>query len=222
MATTTKPAGRRYRGRTPEQLRGERRQRLLDAGLALFGERGYANAPIELICSTGSVATRHFYEQFDGREALLRAVFDELVAATGTVLATALNNPDRDLHERVSDAIGQAVLYLLNDPRRARVMCMESVGVSREMESHRREAIHNLASIIRDYSQHLAEAGELPQRDYHFPAVALVGVVNELITEWLVEDTGLHAGGLAREAVLIFRAVIIGTKRYSTDWPPVG
>ncbi|MDN5938124.1 MAG: hypothetical protein L0H83_05625, partial [Salinisphaera sp.] len=116
--------------------------------------------------------------------------------------------------------VGQGVVFLLEDPRRARVLCVEAVGVSLDMEAHRRNAIHKLASIIRDYAQVLADAGTLPQRDYHMPSVALVGVFNELITEWLVADTGLDAGGMARETVLIFRAVIIGTMRYATDWPP--
>lgn len=217
----TRVSGRRYRGRTPEQLRDERRQRLLHAGFALFGERGYGNAPIETICSTASVATRHFYEQFEGREALLRAVFEALIADVGDVIQQQLANPERDTHERMSDAIGQAVLYLLNDPRRAQLLCLETVGVSQDMEAFRREAIHGLAAIIRDYAQELAEANTLPERDYHFPAVGMVGMVNELVTEWLVTDSGLDAGDMAREAVLLFRAVIIGTKRYNTDWPPI-
>lgn len=220
MADKVQHSGRRYRGRTPEQLRGERRERLLHAGFELFGQRGYGNAPIETICSTASVATRHFYEQFDGREALLRAVFEALVADIGEVIQSRLTNPERDMHERMSDAIGQSVLFLLEDPRRARLLCLETVGVSREMEAFRREAIHRLAAIIRDYAQELAGTGALPDRDYHFPAVGLVGMVNELLTEWLITDSGLDAGGMAREAVLLFRAVIIGTRRYTTDWPP--
>lgn len=221
MGEKTTRRRRRYRGRTPEQLREERRQRLLRAGFALFGERGYGNAPIETICSTASVATRHFYEQFDGREALLRAVLQSLIEELTTVIQEQLENAQRDTHERMSDAIGQVVHYLLSDPRRARLLCLETVGVSAAMETYRREAIHGLATIVRDYSQDLAEAGTLPARDYHFPAVGMIGMVNELVTEWLVTDSGLNAGDMAREAVLLFRAVIIGTKRYSSDWPPV-
>lgn len=212
--------GRRYRGRTPEQLRNERRQRLLDAGLALFGERGYAKVPIEMLCASASVATRHFYQQFNSREALLQAVFDQVFEGAIGAMRKALAQPERTAHQRASDAIGQAVVFLLEDPRRGRVLCVESVGVSAAMEAHRRGAIHALASIIRHYAQSLADAGALPQRDYHIPAVALVGVFNELITEWLASDTGLDAGGMARETVLIFRAVIIGTMRYHSDWPP--
>ncbi|MDN5938479.1 MAG: TetR/AcrR family transcriptional regulator, partial [Salinisphaera sp.] len=98
MANSAPTSGRRYRGRTPAQLRAERRQRLIDAGLALFGERGYANAPIELLCATAKVATRHFYEQFDSREALLQAVFDDVLARTEQVLRGALTNRERTLH----------------------------------------------------------------------------------------------------------------------------
>lgn len=208
---------RLYRGLTPQQLADERRARLLDAALSLFGEQGYANAPIELICTTAKVATRHFYEQFDGREALLQAVFDDITAEAGKHLSTALAAESRSLHLRVSDAVHGAVSFLLDDPRRARIYCVESVGVSPAMEQHRRQAVHALAALVRDYSEFLAAAGELPERNYHLPAVGLAGMINELMVEWLVNDTGLSAGEMAREAVILLRAMITGARNYEAS-----
>lgn len=193
--------------------------RLLEAALSLFGEQGYANAPIELICATAKVATRHFYEQFDGREALLRALFDDVTAQAGRHISQALEDESRSLRARVSDAVYVAVSFLLEDQRRARIYCVESVGVSAEMEKHRRKATHGLASIVRTYAEFLAESGELPQRDYHLPAVALAGMINELMVEWLVNDTGLSAGELAREAVILLRAMFTGAKNYQPGGP---
>lgn len=209
---------RLYRGRTPTQLADERRARLLEAALSLFGEQGYANAPIELICATAKVATRHFYEQFDGREALLRALFDDIQSQVSVHIATALAAQNRPLPLRVSDAVYAGVSFLLDDPRRARVFSVESVGVSPAMEKHRREAIHGLARLVRDYAATLADSGELPQRDYMLPSVAVAGMINELMVEWLVNDTGLTAGEIAREAVILLRAIVTGARNYE----PVG
>ena len=53
-----------------------------------------------------------------------------------------------------------------------------------------------------------------PARNYRLPAVALVGMFNELVAEWLTEDTGLTAAEMAREAKIMFRAMIFGAQHY--------
>src|SRR5919198_3030469 len=71
---------RRYRGRLPGERRAERRRRLLDAGLELFGTVGYRGTSIERLCAQAGVTTRHFYQEFPGREALLAAPCGEIIA----------------------------------------------------------------------------------------------------------------------------------------------
>lgn len=211
---------RRYRGRTPEQLAAERRDRLLKAALALFAERGYTGTPIETLCATARVATRHFYEQFDGREAVLKALFDDIFEHASREITATLADDTEDLDARVGNAIRAAMHYLLEDPRRARVFCLESIGVSREMEAHRRARVRDIAGLVHRYADALQASGMLPARDYTLPSVALIGAVFEMMEEWLTTDTGLDADGLAREAVLIFRAMIIGARFYEEERPP--
>ena len=208
--------GRRrgYRGLSAEQLRKQRYQRLISAGTELFGERGYAATPIEAVCTHAKVSTRHFYEQFEGRESILHAVHAELVKRMDDIVRTALTEARTPLTQRVADTIEAAVFFLLEEPRRGRILCIEAVGVSEVMEKKRRETTHDLAEIIRRYATMMAENGVLPSRDYHLPSVALVGMFNELIAEWLTEDTGLSAMEMAREAKIMFRAMIFGAQHY--------
>lgn len=212
---TARPGRRRgYRGLSAEELRKQRYQRLIAAGTELFGERGYAATPIEAVCSHAKVSTRHFYEQFEGRESILHAVHTELVARMDEIVRAALTESRTPLTQRVADTIEAAVFFLLDEPRRGRILCIEAVGVSAVMEKKRRQTTHELAEIIRRYATLMAENGVLPKRDYHLPAVALVGMFNELIAEWLTEDTGLTAMEMAREAKIMFRAMIFGAQHY--------
>lgn len=205
---------RLYRGLTPKQLANERRERLLAAALSLFSEQGYAKTPIELLCATAKVATRHFYEEFDGREAVLRALFDDITEQVNQRVAAALEAEHRALHLRVSDAVHNAVSFLLDDPRRARIFCVESIGVSLTMEKHRRDSVHHVAALVEQYTNFMVESGEFPQRDYRLPSVAVAGMINELMVEWLVNDTGFNAGEIAREAVILLRAIVTGARNY--------
>ena len=130
------------------------------------------------------------------------------------IVRTSLTESRTPLTQRVADTIEAAVFFLLDDPRRGRILCIEAVGVSETMEKKRRQTTHELAEIIRRYATLMAESGMLPSRDYHLPSVALVGMFNELIAEWLTEDTGLTAMEMAREAKIMFRAMIFGAQHY--------
>ena len=217
---STRSRKRGYRGLSAEELRRQRHQRLITAGTALFGERGYAATPIEAVCSQAKVSTRHFYEQFGGRESILHAVYDALVAEMENIIRASLTSGRDSLTQRVADTIESAIHYLLIDPRRGRIICIEAVGVSEAMEKKRRATTHALAEIIQRYAELMAESGMLPERNYRLPGVALVGMFNELVAEWLTEETGLSAAEMAREAKIMFRAMIFGAQHYeATDRP---
>lgn len=222
-STTGPKATRRrgYRGLSAEQLRKQRYERLIASGTELFGERGYAATPIEAVCTHAKVSTRHFYEQFEGRESILHAVHAELAASMEEIIRLGLDERHIPLTQRVADTIEAAVYFLLCDPRRGRILCIEAVGVSEVMERKRRQTTHDMADIIDRYATLMAESEVLPKRDYHLPAVALVGMFNELIAEWLIEETGLTDREMAREAKIMFRAMIFGAQHYeptdSTD-----
>ena len=51
---------RRYGGRTVDERRADRRARLRDTGLEVFGTTGFQRATIEQVCATAKVATRNF------------------------------------------------------------------------------------------------------------------------------------------------------------------
>ncbi len=206
---------RRYKGRTSEQLREERRERLLTAALELYSEKGYANTPIETLCSTAKVTTRHFYEQFKGKEELLAALFRHLVSEASDVIRTSLQDESLETPKQISHALRGFAHYMLEDPRRARIICLESVGVSASMERMRRKLVHAFARLISDYANSLAADGFLPERDYSMSAVAIVGAINELLVEWLVTDTGMSVDDLATEMVILFQALVQGASQFA-------
>jgi len=132
------PAGQRYGGRTADERRAERRERLLDAGLELFGTQGYANTSIEALCSATRLNPRYFYESLKTREELLRAVYDR--------------------HTRLATA----------------------VGVSLELERHRRDVLRGFAELVEREADALAAQGLLPARDHRPTALAIVDTLVDL------------------------------------------
>jgi AcrR family transcriptional regulator len=181
------PKGPRvYRGQSNVQRKEDRRERLVAAGLELFGTEGYAATSIENVCASAGVTARHFYEHFVSREALLRILYDDVVADAHRAIMRALAQPAADPGARIERAVEAFVHTYLDDPRRARVACIEIIGVSAEMERHRRTVIHAFASVIEAQAQGLVASGVLEARDYARVGIAVAGAINELLSDWIM------------------------------------
>jgi hypothetical protein len=64
----------------PRQKRSaDKRERLKEAGLGLFGEKGYESTSIEAIAQRANLAVGSFYQHYRSKRQLLLALMDELL-----------------------------------------------------------------------------------------------------------------------------------------------
>lgn len=188
MDTRTASAGRPWRGRSPEQREDDRRRRLLDAGLQLFGTLGYAGTSVAAVCAAATVSTKNFYDHFQDREALLREVYDEQIASTADRLLLGLAVAPPEPRAKVEAGLGAVVGHHVADPRRTRILMLEIVGVSAALEQHRRAQIHAFAGAIVATHDELVDTGAPAIEGIGLLAVGLVGAINELLVEWLLRE----------------------------------
>jgi AcrR family transcriptional regulator len=199
-----------YRGQSNVERREDRRERLLATGLDLFGTAGFAATSIEGICSAAGVTARHFYEHFASREALLRAVYDDVVDETRRAVLRALTQAT-DAETRATAGVGAFVRSYLEDPRRARIACIEVIGVSPDLERHRRSVIHAFAAVIQAQAEALASEGSVAgSHDFELTGIAMAGAVNELMSDWIIRRDKAPIDRFAAEIVAFFLAVMKG------------
>lgn len=192
------------------ERREARRERLLASGLDLFGTAGYATTSIEGICAAAGVTARHFYEHFASREALLRAVYDDVIGETQRAVLRALSQA-RGPEMRAATGVGAFVRAYLEDPRRARIACIEVIGVSADFERHRRSVIHAFAAVIEAQAEALAAEGSLAEpRNFKVAGLAMAGAVNELMSDWVIRRDKPPIDAFSKEIVDFFLAVMNG------------
>jgi AcrR family transcriptional regulator len=165
--------------------RDDRRRRLLDAALDLFGTKGYAGTTIEEVCTAAGVTARHLYEHFGSREALLLGVYDRIIAEHMAAVAAAL--PEDGTLEEVALAGARAALETwAGDERRARIAFLEVVGVRGPVEERRLQVLDGYAAFIAEVGDGLARRGLIPERDNRLLAGhAVVGAISQLCVHWL-------------------------------------
>ena len=93
-------------GKVPRTARGQRTLRkILDAALDEFGEKGFSDGSIVGITSRAKVALGTFYTYFDSKEAVFRALVQDMSERVRLIVAPALSD--------ASDAIDRERLALI-------------------------------------------------------------------------------------------------------------
>jgi AcrR family transcriptional regulator len=209
MTSTTRAPRRHYGGRSDAQRRAERHERLMEAGLELFGTEGYAGTSIERLCATASVSTRNFYEEFSGREALLIALHERITQqAMQNAMASLTGSDDEPLRERIDRTVRAYITTTSSDPKWTRLAYVEVVGVSPAVEQHRLLWRERITEFLVSEAERAVNRGEAAPRDFHLTAVAFIGAVNELVYYWSTHNRSTPLDDLCSELTRLAVAAI--------------
>jgi AcrR family transcriptional regulator len=173
---------RSYGGVSAIERVAARRERLLDAALDLYGTRGFAATGVKDICRQAGLTDRYFYESFRGSGELFTAVFDRATSDLLTLVAQRVSEVAPDPEAQVRAAVEGFVRALADDPRRARVIFVESAALGAEVDRRMRASLRQFAALVAATARpHLPK---MPQRTLEIGALALVGAIDHVIIEW--------------------------------------
>jgi AcrR family transcriptional regulator len=200
---------RTYRGITPAQRQAERRERLMEAGLELFGTVGYARTSVRAVSAAASLNSRYFYESFSSREDLLYSVYQRIVTDIFTKAAEAAVG-ETTIERQARATLRAAWTAVTEDRRKARVVALEVVGVSERLERRRHEARQALAKLTADNAMSLAEGVRL-RLDPVLTARFLLGGVVEVLLEWVNGDLEASTDEVVEHFTALFTAAASAT-----------
>lgn len=172
--------GRVYGGRSEDERRADRRGRLIDAGLELFGTEGWSGVTIERLCTAAGVATRSFYEEFTSREALLKAVYEDIMTGVVSTVLPRVLAAEGTPEQRIRVGLAGYVDYLTEDPRRAKVAHQE-IRAAGVLEQDRQAMALRFADIIATETRLTQDATG------RVMGLALAGAVSEVLVDWVAQ-----------------------------------
>jgi len=210
MTRTPEPV-RPWRGISPERRVAERRERLLEGGLEVFVARGFANSRVRDVCREAGLTERYFYESFADKEGLLVALVERIVGDLVVAVGPAIELAQTESEVAVDAAARAVVRSLTGDPRRARILLVEVVGVSPAIEATRRALIARLADVIRRAVAGAFGPWALESPQVELVARALVGAAQELLVAYVRDELKLDEEALIENLarlLLLARPVI--------------
>ncbi|KAA0022225.1 TetR/AcrR family transcriptional regulator [Antrihabitans cavernicola] len=181
--------GRTYAGQSVEDRQRERRARFVESGLTVFARDGYASSSVGAICKDAGLSSRQFYEEFNGREALLVELFDLIERDSREAVSNALTAAGELGFAQMIEACTRAYIESVgSDPRRARVCLVEAIGASPTMEKYRLQQRRLWAGLLQAVAEDAATHGDIPAGDYQMRVTAVLGAVNYVVYDWTIAD----------------------------------
>jgi AcrR family transcriptional regulator len=197
MSPDTIPS-RPYRGLGPDERRAQRRARLIEAAVAVYGERGYRNATVKAVCESAGLTERYFYESFANSDELLIAGFNAVTFGVFGEVMAAAEDAGRSRKARSRAMLQSYFAALQREPRSARVFLVEIRGVSREVDKA-------FDAALREIGRQVAQVVAPPEaQDDELLQAGVIGGIIHIALRWIeqgyepsldvVTDTALRLG----------------------------
>jgi AcrR family transcriptional regulator len=180
-----------------------RRRRIAEAALALFATQGYTVTSVDDVVTRARVSKSAFYEFFESKEHCFREILgSEGGALIHDVLTTAASG--RDHHERLRRGITRFVSSCYERSDVARLLLVESVGLSPGVEALRHDLQASFADAVAEEVRHaMAHDAFYADKDPVVFGRAVVGAVSDAVGHFLTHP-GADADSLAASLCVIF------------------
>jgi len=168
-----------------EARKDARRRKILDAATRMFGLHGYHAATVPMIVAEADSSVGSFYMHFRNKEDIFAAVLEGLGERIAEVLAETRSRQTDPL-KRIGAGVEALFVFLAQNPEEARILIVESSGLSPRLEEVRRAILQNQAEQTRHTLESSPEVFQYA--DASVAAQCLVGGVYEALCVWLEQN----------------------------------
>ncbi|WP_029214446.1 TetR/AcrR family transcriptional regulator [Kallotenue papyrolyticum] len=170
------------------QLRAER---ILEAALEVFAQKGYRDAAIDDIAIASQTSKGGVYFHFPNKQAIFLRLLDQMAHLLLSRAEQAMAAEPDPL--RKGDAALLTMLRTFAGHRRlTRLFLVEALGAGREFNLKMQEIHAAFAGLISRYLDELVAAGLIAPLDTQIAGMAWFGGINEVVRRWVLTGQPEH------------------------------
>lgn len=178
---------RSFRGLSLEERQNERREKLIEAGLQIYGTQGFFSVTVRDICSEAKLTERYFYESFKRSEELFKTVYLRLIdQLQKNILHAIMQSKMTEPSAMVQSGLTGMFTSLQNDPRMARILFIDAILVH-EMHGHAiYDTMASFDRMTRAFFTLLFPKENPTNLKLPLVATGLNGYVTHIATRWVM------------------------------------
>ena len=208
ISDTNPPNKRRYGGVLPEDRQRQRRVKLIDGAIEVFGTKGFHAATVREVCVAAHLTERYFYESFKTLPQLFIAVYahlrEELMAKTLASMAQAEQTPLGLLEP----AIRVFLEFIRDDPRRGRIMLVDSLGVNDEVAALSGATARDYSAMMRQHLHLLVPKARMGDINLDLLADGMIGLNVLLASRWMQDGFVEHIDKVVRTNLMPYQGLL--------------
>lgn len=162
----------------------ETRERILDAALNIFSNKGYHDTRMDEIVEASDTSKGSIYFYFPNKERLFLALVDQFADLLERKVIEAVEREEQGIM-RVRAAL-QACLETFGRYRRpAKILLVQAVGLGSVFEKKRIEVNDRFANLIKKYLEEAINIGDIAPVDTEVVAYAWMGAIYGIVIRWV-------------------------------------
>src|SRR4051812_28028524 len=175
----------------------DKRERILEAAVKIFAEKGFYNAKVSEIARVAGVADGTIYLYFKSKDDLLISLFEDRMEEVNRNLAAALAG-EGDPVERLRRALAAHFALVQEHPQLAEVLTVELRQSSKFLKEYQPSKFGEFLKLIATAIEDGQRAGTM-RADIDAPLVAraIFGAVDELALAWVLRPRRARGNGRA-------------------------
>jgi AcrR family transcriptional regulator len=182
------------------------RERILTAAMEVFASRGYHGTVVDDIVDASDTSKGAFYHYFPSKQGIFLTLMDELAVAVEQGVETVIAS-ERGALPKVEAALRVVLETAAARRDLARILLIEAVGLGPTVEARRLQIHRRFAQVIRRHLDRAAADGDIPAQDTALAAQAWIGVLSEVISQWLPSNSGDLLRRLPALRALLLRSI---------------
>lgn len=200
----------------------DKRQRILDAAVKVFAQKGFFNSKVAEIARLADVADGTIYLYFKNKDDLLIRLFEDKMQL---VIAKFRNGTQEhsDARERFAKLIRMHLEEFQNNPDLAAVFQVELRQSSRFMREHDKVQLKGYLDLIGEIIEHGRQEG-IFRRDIPLGLIKrfIFGALDEVVSTWVLAGRHYPLEPLTEPLVELFLRGIMISDRSPLDIPDDG
>ena len=160
------------------------RERILDAALNIFSNKGYHDTRMDEIVEASETSKGSIYFHFPNKERLFLALVDQFADLLERRVVEAVEQEEQGIMQ-VRAAL-QACLETFGRYRRpAKILLVQAVGLGTVFEKKRIEVNDRFANLIRKYLDESIAIGDITPVDTEVVSYAWMGAIYGIVIRWV-------------------------------------
>ena len=175
------------------------RERILDASLDIFSDKGYHDTRLDEIVDQSHTSKGAIYFHFPNKERLFLALVDQFANLLERRVVEAIQQEKKGIG-RVRAALTACLETFGRYRRPAKILLVQAVGLGTTFENKRNEINDRFAYLIQTYLDESVDVGDISPVDTEIVSIAWMGAIYNVVIRWV--NTGEPNSERIMEALL--------------------